>query len=1267
VLELPSLERSGDPAPHARFLSNGRWTALATGAGTGYSAFRNLALTRVDADRTEDPCGVFLYLRDLESGAFVSVGAQPCRAPAPGYAARYAPGVLEIAREDETGLRASLELCVHPERDLELRRLRLRSDGTRVRRIEVSAVLEVALQHRLAHEAHPAFSKLFVETAFDPDAEALLARRRPRSRGESTPWLAACFAGPGALAFETDRARWLGRGRSAARPRGLESGAPLSGSLGSVLDPVFVLRRCVELAPGEEQELALLLAAADTREAACALAGEGSGPEALETVFAWASLAERARLGRLGLDEARAAALQELAGAMLYGHPGIRAGADTLARARGPLRRLDRLGVRRDAALALVPPECEGDAGLAREVEQAEAYWRALGLPLEVWSLRPSELAPEDQDLLLAFASLVFDAPLETLVARLSPARPAVRGKPARGPSRKRRAPRVAPLAAPAVPDPRLPATRFGFFSDAGEFVVRLGGGAPAGGERPPMPWVNVVANERAGFLASESGAGYTWARNSRENKLTPWSNDPVSDPHGEALYLRELASGACWSPQPGPAPADAPYEVRHGFGYTTWRHESHEIDQEVTAFVPRADPLRIVRVRLEERSGRARELSLVSYARLVLGALVSESARFVCSEWDGAGGVLFARGVGDERGDEVTFAAAVAPAGATLHGSGDRTSFLGRAGSPERPAALAGDEPLDGRAGPGLDACAALEVRLALAAHGRSECAFLLGEAASEAEARALVARYREASAVGDALEEACGFWSELRGTLRVETPSPALDAMANGWLLYQTLSCRIFARSAFYQSGGAFGFRDQLQDAAALTLLQPELARAQLLLHAAHQFPEGDVLHWWHTPSGRGPRTRFSDDLLWLPFLASYYARTTGDAAVFDERAPFVAARLLAPGEDEAFLQPEASEESDTLYGHCCRAIERSLEVGAHGLPLMGTGDWNDGMNRVGREGRGESVWLGFFLHRILGELAPVAEARGEPERAQRWHEHRARLGAALEEAWDGDWYRRAYTDDGTPLGSASGEECRIDVLPQAWAVLTGAVSAERAAHAMRSAEAHLVDLEAGLVRLLTPPFDRTPLDPGYIKGYVPGIRENGGQYTHGAMWLIAAMAELGWRERAAPLLERLTPVWHSRDDAAVAGYEVEPYVVAADVYGAPPHVGRGGWTWYTGSAGWMLRVLVESILGLTLEGGSRLRLRPCVPDAWPGFRVRWREVEIEVRNPGGCSEGVVSCLVDGVPAPLEAGAARIALRAGGGRQRVVAELGRLPRPAG
>jgi cellobiose phosphorylase len=1255
VPELPPLECPSDPAPHARILSNGRWTTIATGVGTGGSSWRGLALTRAELDRVEDPAGVFVYVRDREARTLDSIGSAPCGGEAE-FRARYAPGTLELAREGRD-LAADVAICVHPEQDVELRRIRITNLSARRRRLEVTALAEIVLHPRLAQEAHPGFAKLFVETAFDPAAQALLARRRPRSKGETTPWLAAALAGPGELRFETARARFLGRGRSLARPLALDGGA-LSGSLGSVLDPVFAMQRAVELEAGATVELAFAFAAAETRDAACALLRDAADPGALEKVFTWAALAERARLGRVGLDEARAEALQELAGAALYGHPALRAEPSVLVRAHGPLRLLDRLGLRRDGALVVVPADAAADPALMKQVEQAEAYWRALGLPLEVRALRASEHAGEDLDRLLAWAALVWDAPLEVILARLDDPARALAEDRAPGKAPKQRAP-----ATPRVQrDARLPATRFGAFApDADEFVIELAGTAPSGGERPPMPWTNVVANERAGFIASESGAAYTWARNSRENKLTPWANDPLADPHGEALYVRDLAGGPPWSPQPGPAPGGAAYEVRHGFGYTTWRHESRGLRQATTAFVPRADPLRIVQLEIADTSARERELSLVSYARLVLGALVSESARFVATEWDAGAAILFARGIGDERTDEVVFAAAVAPDGAALHATADRAAFLGRPGRIAEPAALADAAPLDGVAGAGLDACAALEVRLALPPRGEAVCAFLLGEAATETEARALVARYREPGAVAAALAETRAFWSGLRGTLRVATPSAALDAMANGWLLYQTLSCRLWARSAFYQSGGAFGFRDQLQDSNALLFHRPDLARAQILLHAAHQFREGDVLHWWHPPSGRGTRTHFSDDLLWLPYIASHYVATTGDAGVLDELAPFVTARALAPGEDEAFLAATIDDGPlATLYEHCVLAIERSMERGAHGLPLMGTGDWNDGMNRVGREGRGESVWLGFFLHGILGAFAPFAEARGEAERAARWRAEQGKLSAALEDAWDGGWYRRAYTDEGVPLGTAAGEECRIDVLPQAWAVMTGAVSRERAVSAMEAARRELVSTEDGMIRLLTPPFDKTPLDPGYIKGYVPGIRENGGQYTHGAMWLVRAMAELGWREEAAPLLERLTPVWHARDDAAIDVYQVEPYVVAADVYGAPPHVGRGGWTWYTGSSGWMLRVLVESVLGLTLHGGAELRVKPCVPDAWPGFRIAWRAVEIEVRNARGCSEAVVACTVDGAPAPVVEGAARIALRPDGAAQRVVVELG-------
>ncbi|HKG95892.1 MAG TPA: protein ndvB, partial [Gemmatimonadaceae bacterium] len=812
-----------------------------------------------------------------------------------------------------------------------------------------------------------------------------------------------------------------------------------------------------------------------------------------------------------------------------------------------------------------------------------------------------------------------------------------------------------------------------GFSADGSEYVIRLEPGADGRLALPPLPWVNVIANEETGFIASERGAGYTWSANSRENRLTPWFNDPVSDPHGEALYLRDDETGELWSPAPGPAPGPGAYEVRHGFGYTRFGHEDGAgLASELWQFVPRRDPLKISLLRLTNRGDRPRRLSAAAYAQWVLGVFPHETARFVATETDAGRGAILA--VNDSNGEfagRVAFAAAVPPGGeGPLSATADRAAFLGPRGDVAAPAGLRTSAPLDGRAGADLDPCAAFRVPLTVAPGETVEVAFLLGQAEGADAARAVLDRYRDPAACAAALDEARAFWRDTLSGVHVETPSPAIDLMVNGWLSYQNLSCRIWGRSAYYQSGGAFGFRDQLQDAASLVYLMPELTRRQIVLHASHQFVEGDVLHWWHPPLSKGMRTRFSDDLLWLPLLTTYYVRTTGDDTVLAEPARFVTARQLAPGEDEAFLVPEDSGVSADVYEHCCRSLDRSLTGGAHGLPLMGVGDWNDGMNRVGREGRGESVWLGFFLYEILGGFVPFCDQRGDAERAARYRAYRARLGAALNgpHGWDGAWYRRAYYDSGVPLGSAQSDECKIDAIAQAWAVISGAAPPERAERALDSLEQHLVSEHERIIRLLTPAFDRTPHDPGYIKGYLPGVRENGGQYTHGALWAVRALAEAGRTERAARLLEMLSPVSHGRSAEAVDVYRTEPYVIAADVYGVSPHVGRGGWTWYTGSAGWMYRVALESVLGLTIDAGTVIRLKPCIPRHWPGFTLRYRvpgaggggaTYEIVVTRANGGHDRTTAQL-DGKPLAVRARAVEIPLARDGRAHRVEVSLG-------
>ncbi|HEY8019829.1 MAG TPA: glycosyl hydrolase family 65 protein, partial [Thermoanaerobaculia bacterium] len=802
-----------------------------------------------------------------------------------------------------------------------------------------------------------------------------------------------------------------------------------------------------------------------------------------------------------------------------------------------------------------------------------------------------------------------------------------------------RAAPAVRPPrpATPSAPAADLPPPRFdldfwnglGGFADGGrEYVVVLGEG-----QWTPAPWINVVANPAFGFLVSESGAGYTWAGNSRENQLTPWSNDPISDPPGEALFVRDEESGEIWGPTALPIRDGWPYVARHGQGYSRFQHECRGIALELLQLVPLADPVKISRLVVENRSGAPRTLTVTAYAEWVLGSSRSASAPFVVTELDAGSGAIFARNAWNE-----DYAGRVAFAdlgGRQTSWTADRAEFLGRNGGLDAPSALAAGTALGARSGAEFDPCAAFRATLELAPGERQELRFLLGQGEDEAGARSLIEAYRGAD-LDALLAVITRHWDDVVGALQVKTPDRSLDLMVNRWLLYQTLACRLEARTAFYQAGGAYGFRDQLQDAMALAVADRAVLREQVLRAAARQFHEGDVQHWWHPPSGKGVRTRISDDRLWLPYAVHHYLEVTGDLALLDEEVPFIDGAPLGPAERESYFLPAVSAERATLFEHCARALDRSLEAGRHGLPLIGTGDWNDGMNRVGAGGQGESVWLAWFLHANLWEFARYADARGEKARAARWRGRVQELKAAVEMAgWDGDWYRRAFYDDGTPLGSAADAECRIDALAQSWAVISGAADPERARRAMAAVEEYLVRRGDGLVLLFTPPFDHTPRDPGYIKGYLPGTRENGGQYTHAALWTCIGFAALGDGDKAGELFAILNPINHASTRAGVYRYKVEPYVVAADIYAERQHVGRGGWSWYTGSAGWMYRAGVEWLLGFRLRGAS-LHLDPVIPRAWPGFEITFRyhsaRYRLTVENPRGVCRGVTKVTLDG-----------------------------------
>jgi cyclic beta-1,2-glucan glucanotransferase len=1262
--------------PRTHLLSNGRYAVMITAAGSGYSRWRDLAVTRWQEDITRDAGGTYVFLRDARTGETWSVGHQPSGREAEGYEVTFTEDRAEIVRRDR-GVTTRLEVIVSPEDDAEIRRVSLTNLGTRSREIDVTSYAEVVLATPAADAAHPAFSNLFVHTECVPELDALLATRRPRSREETPLWLAhvVCVEGQtiGVPEWETDRAKFLGRGRGIRTPCSVLDGQALSNTVGAVLDPIVSLRRRVRVSPGSTVRLAFSTLVASSREEALSLADKYRHPATFDRAATLAWTQAQVQLHHLGIAPDEAHLFQSLASRVLYADRTLRPAADVLARHVGGPPELWVHGISGDTPIVLVRIDELEDVGIVRQLLRAHEYWRMKQLAVDLVIL--NERAPSYvQDLQALLETVV-----RTSQSSASPAGPAShgsvfivradritapqrdvlqsaaravllsrRGTLAEQVLRAQRA-EIAPVSTPRrksvtrrAPDPPSAPARLefgnglgGFAEDGREYVTILGPG-----QWSPAPWINVIANPAFGFQVSEVGAGYAWSMNSREHQLTTWSNDPVSDAPSEVLYVRDEDTGELWGPTALPIREEiGTYVARHGQGYSRFERVSHGVSLHLLQFVPLDDPIKISRLTVTNTSGQRRRLSVTAYVEWALGPSRTVGAPFIVTEIDASTGAMLARNTWSaEFGARVAFADL---AGKQAAWTGDRTEFLGRHGTPDHPAALEGRERLSGRVGPGLDPCSALQTTVELAAGERADIVFFLGDAPSREAAIDLIGRYRAAD-LDRALRVVTASWDDLLSAVQVATPDRAMDVLLNRWLLYQTIVCRLWARSAFYQAGGAYGFRDQLQDVMAVAVARPDLARQQIVRAAARQFVEGDVQHWWHPPTGRGVRTRISDDLLWLPYVVDRYLEGTEDVGLLDEVVPFLDGPPLSGEQPESYFEPRASAERGTLFEHCARALDRSLVVGAHGLPLMGTGDWNDGMNRVGAEGKGESVWLGWFLCSVLDSWADLARER-DAERAARWRRHARALEASLErDGWDGDWYRRAYFDDGTPLGSAVNDVCRIDSIAQSWSVLSGVADPERSRRAMAAVDQHLVRRHDRLVPLFTPPFDRTALDPGYIKGYPPGIRENGGQYTHAALWSVMAFAALGDGDEAAEVFAMLNPINHGRTPAEIARYRVEPYVVAADVYTEPPHVGRGGWTWYTGSAAWMYRAGVESILGFRLLG-SRLVIDPCIPHEWPGFTITFRHhsarYTIVVENPRAVSRGLASVELDDVP--LEAGA--------------------------
>ncbi|MDR3586464.1 MAG: glucoamylase family protein [Desulfosporosinus sp.] len=1294
---LHTFTSSDMPLPEARILSNGRYVVMLTNHGGGYSKLGNLFLTRWREDSITDAWGTFIYIRDQTEDTLWSATFQPCQVTSSQEKMDYSPGKVTYSRTDGA-IHTVTEVSVSPERDAEIRRITLTNSGKSTHFIELTSYLEVVLSPQNADEAHLAFNKLFVQTEFAKTPECLLAHRTSGTSEETCPWLihALNIDGKtvGALEYETDRRRFLGRGCSTDNPHAVEEKRRLPGTVGTVIDPIFSLRRQVEVPSGEQVTLTYVMGAADSRQEALELVTYLTMEHQVERTFQLAWTRSQIELRYLDISVNLVNLFQRMISQISYFNPVRSRREQSILRNSKGQSSLWKYGISGDNPIVLVRVEDVIELEVVHTILLAHEYWRLIGLSIDLVLLNGcpggyNQVLQETLRDLLDQSSQrdILDKPggiflrqanqmpeadkilLET-VARISlrggqglysQLRPNQEKPPAYPVEVEIKSALLTESSYPLNPDLSLV-----FFNGLGGFATQdktykivLNGQTML-----PAPWINVLANPNFGCLISEMGGGYTWAENSQENKLTPWLNDPVSDSPGEVCYLRDEESYEYWSLTPAPIREEETYVVSHGYGYTQFEHNSHGIGQKSTVFVAQSDPVKILQVELKNTTTRQRRLSLTYYAEWVLGVLRETNAPYIITEWDDSSKALLATNAYQE-----TFRGRIAflkvhTLGSVIEQSwtGDRTEFLGQNGRLKRPAAL-GRVCLSNSAGLTYNSCGAIQVKLDLLPHEERTVYILLGEAISHEDVQVLLNKFGQEDRIAAEYSGVLKFWENLLGQVQVHTPDQGMNLMLNGWLLYQTLGCRLWARTAFYQAGGAFGFRDQLQDSLALLHTRPDLTRAQILLHAAHQYPEGDVQHWWHEETKQGIRTRFSDDLLWLPYAVARYIEHTGDEQILEEEVLFLEDLPLGEEETERYSETKSAETGGILFEHCRLALNHALKFGSHGLPLMGGGDWNDSMNKVGREGKGESVWLGWFICRILQDYIEICAKRRANELADYYRKEMVDLTQALDEhGWDGQWYRRAYFDNGQPLGSILNSECRIDAIVQSWSVLSGAAPENKAHSAMQAFERELVDREHGLARLLAPPFQNTVPSPGYIQSYPPGVRENGGQYTHGVIWSILAWAKLGEGDKAWELFQMLNPVNHTRTPMEVMQYKVEPYVMAADIFTETHNIGRGGWTWYTGSAGWMYQAGLEGILGIKRRG-ERLYLKPCIPKEWPEYEVtyRWGETtyQIKVLNPLGKCTGGTALELDGHSVAEWNGEAFFILKDDGGIHQVMLTL--------
>lgn len=1226
--------------PETHLLSNGTYSLMISNSGSGYGKKEDMTVYRWKEDVTLDSGGMYFYIKDVNANKYWSSTYEPCKCEGDDYNVIFSLDKVQFKRRDGD-LKTKTEIAVSNEDNAEIRKVSITNESNETKIIEITSYAEVTLTTYESDIVHPAFSNLFIRTEFVEDPLCIIANRRPRAKGQNHFFTMQTVAvqgdSIGTVQYETSRVNFIGRNRDISNPIVLENDKPLSNTLGAVLDPIISIRKRVKIRPNETSRIVFTTAVGSSKDEVLKLARKYSQMHNIKRVFQLALIQSQIEMKYFGIKSPQANLYQIMASKILFLNNTFRDRDNYIKNIKEGQSSLWGYGISGDFPIVLVIVKNEKDIDKVKQLLKAHEYWSAKGLNVDLVILNSQEssymqntmdllkdlvyssyarvkmnkqggiflqsiytMSSEVIKLLKACARLVIDCNKGELITQIT--------------NNNEIQDEIDDLQVKDInyhtEDCDFNVEKLKYYNDIGgfdtendEYVIVLNDMKDT-----PAPWINIISNKDFGFHVSEGGSSYTWCSNSRENKITPWSNDWITDMPGEALYLRDEVNGKVWSISTKPVRDDGKYIIRHGFGYSNFKHNAHGIVGEMTVFVPKKEKVKICLIKLKNDTSVERKLSLTYYAHLNMGVVPQFTSQYISTYLNEKNKYIYAKNPYDESfGEFISYLKIIG--GENESFTGNRKEFIGRGGNVKFPKALKKVK-LSNMTGAGMDPCLAENSIFKLNPYEEVELVVMLGEEKNIEDIDKVIGKYGEISKAKEELRYVKEYWKSMLKSIQVKTPDKSMDILLNGWLMYQTIACRMWARTAFYQSGGAYGFRDQLQDTMSINYLNPEITRSHILYSASRQFIEGDVQHWWHPIVDSGIRTRFSDDLLWLPYVTADYIKNTGDYDILHENVGYLEEEPLKEDEDERYNIAGKSEKTGTIYEHCIKSIERALKFGIHNIPLMGSGDWNDGMSNVGNKGKGESVWLAWFLYSILDSFIEICKYENDIKKSERYAKMQQFIRENIEDnAWDGSWYRRAYFDDGTPLGSMENDECQIDSISQSWAVISGGGDEERVKVAMNSLEKYLIKEDKGMVMLLTPPFDKSILNPGYIKGYVPGVRENGGQYTHSVAWVILALIKMGQCNKAWKIYNMINPINHTKSRFECEIYKVEPYVMAADVYAVEPHVGRGGWTWYTGAAGWMYRVGIEGIIGLQLKGGKGFNIKPCIPDSWNSYEIVYK----------------------------------------------------------